>query len=143
MLKSLELNAADVRAKVSHPIVDGDGHILEARLTILDYVKKIAGPEVALRYENLESPWKYQDCQQIFWGMPSGPQSLDRATAMLPKLYQTQPWRWRPYASRSAAGSLSRSNASRIEGFCRMRITRSWKPVNSVASETCSLKDWF
>ncbi|MEE2998883.1 MAG: amidohydrolase family protein [Pseudomonadota bacterium] len=88
MLKSLELNAADVRAKVSHPIVDGDGHILEARLTILDYVKKIAGPEVALRYENLESPWKYQDCQQIFWGMPSGPQSLDRATAMLPKLYR-------------------------------------------------------
>lgn len=88
MLKSTQLDAAGIRSKVSHPIVDGDGHILEARLTILDYVKKIAGPEVALRYENLESPWKHQDCQQIFWGMPSGPQSIDRATAMLPKLYR-------------------------------------------------------
>ncbi|MFP6710827.1 MAG: amidohydrolase family protein [Rhodospirillales bacterium] len=82
------LDAAGVRSKVSHPIVDGDGHILEARLTILDYVKKIAGPEVALRYENMESPWKHQDVRQIFWGMPSGPHSLDRATAMLPKLYR-------------------------------------------------------
>ena len=88
MLKKMKLDAPGVRAKVSHPIVDGDGHILEARLTILDYVKKIAGPEVALRFENLESPWKYQDCQQIFWGMPSGPQSIDRATAMLPNLYR-------------------------------------------------------
>ena len=88
MLNAKKSKASDIRSKVPHPIVDGDGHILEARLTILDYVKKIAGPEVAVRYENMESPWKHQDCQQIFWGMPSGRQSLDRATAMLPKLYR-------------------------------------------------------
>ena len=88
MLNAIKSKASDIRSKVPHPIVDGDGHILEARLTILDYVKKIAGPEVAVRYENMESPWKHQDCQQIFWGMPSGRQSLDRATAMLPKLYR-------------------------------------------------------
>ena len=58
MLKSKQLTAPDIRSQVSHPIVDGDGHILEARLTILDYVKKIAGPEIALRYEKMESPWK-------------------------------------------------------------------------------------
>ena len=88
MSGSNSLDAAGVRAKVSHPIVDGDGHVLEANQTILDYVKKIGGPEMALRYENMDHPWKYQDVQPIFWGQPSGPHSLDRATAMLPKLYR-------------------------------------------------------
>ena len=88
MSSTNKLDAAGVRAKVSHPIVDGDGHVLEANKTILDYVKKIGGPEMAVRYENMEHPWKYQDVQPIFWGQPSGPHSLDRATAMLPKLYR-------------------------------------------------------
>jgi len=55
---SNSLDAAGVRAKVSHPIVDGDGHVLEANQTILDYVKKIGGLEMALRYENMDHPWK-------------------------------------------------------------------------------------
>jgi predicted TIM-barrel fold metal-dependent hydrolase len=90
MLDTPKLDAAGVHAKVGHPIVDGDGHVLEARLTILDYVKKIAGPEMALKFENMEHPWTHQDVQPIFWGMPSGPHSLDRATAMLPKLFKAR-----------------------------------------------------
>ncbi|MBT3990332.1 MAG: amidohydrolase family protein [Rhodospirillaceae bacterium] len=85
---AIKLDAAGVNAKVDHPIVDGDAHVLEARLTLLDYVKKIAGPEIALKFENMEHPWKYQDVQPIFWGMPSGAHSIDRATAMLPKLFK-------------------------------------------------------
>ncbi len=88
MLDSVKLDGAGVHAKVAHPIVDGDGHVLEARLTILDYVKKIAGPEMALKFENMEHPWTHQDVQPIFWGMPSGPHSIDRATAMLPRLFK-------------------------------------------------------
>ena len=88
MSSTKKLDAAGVNAKVSHPIVDGDGHVLEARLTIIDYVKKIAGAEMALKYEKMEHPWTHQDVQPIFWGQPSGPHSIDRATAMLPKLFK-------------------------------------------------------
>ena len=80
-------DAARIRDKVGHPIIDGDGHILEIPLVLLDYVKQIAGPEVAERFENRELPETYRGIRSIFWGMPSGPYTIDRATAMLPKLY--------------------------------------------------------
>ncbi len=86
--KSNSTDASEIRAKVGHPIVDGDAHILETSLTLLDYVKQVAGPDIARRYETMDSPWKYHDVKSIFWGMPSGPNSLDRATAMLPKLFR-------------------------------------------------------
>jgi predicted TIM-barrel fold metal-dependent hydrolase len=81
------LSAQDIRQKVGHPIVDGDGHVVETSAVILDYVKQIAGADVARQYEQM-GPWfGRRQHKEIFWGMPSGPNSLDRATAMLPKLY--------------------------------------------------------
>ena len=86
--KSTSTTASEIRAKVGHPIVDGDAHVLESALTLLDYIKQVGGPGIARRYETMDSPWKYHDVKSIFWGMPSGPNSLDRATAMLPKLFR-------------------------------------------------------
>ncbi len=86
--KSTSTTASEIRAKVGHPIVDGDAHVLESALTLLDYIKQVGGPGIARRYETMDSPWKYHDVRSIFWGMPSGPNSLDRATAMLPKLFR-------------------------------------------------------
>lgn len=77
--------AAKIRSRVSHPIVDGDGHVLEPGPIILDYVRQIAGPEIAKKVEqNQPHSWT----KAIFWGMPSGPHSLDRATATLPRLFR-------------------------------------------------------
>ena len=87
VLEESKTSAARIREKVGHPIIDADGHVVETPIVLLDYVKQIAGPEVAARYEK-RGPWsgkrQYRD---IFWGMPSGPNTIDRATAMLPKLY--------------------------------------------------------
>ena len=87
VLKEGKTSAARIREKIGHPIIDADGHVVETPIVLLDYVKEIAGPEVAARYEK-KGPWsgkrQYKD---IFWGMPSGPNTIDRATAMLPKLY--------------------------------------------------------
>ena len=78
-----------LRAELDHPVVDGDGHVIELRLVLLDYIKQIAGADVAKRFETDGSPpWRYHDIRGIFWGMSSGPNSLDRATAMLPRLYR-------------------------------------------------------
>ena len=84
-----KIKGEDIRAKVGHPIIDGDGHFLETRVVLWDYVKKIAGPEMAKRYsEDMEVPWKHQNVKPIFWGSPSGPNTIDRATAILPKLFK-------------------------------------------------------
>lgn len=79
--------AREIHDGLDHPIIDGDGHILEVPMVLLDYVKQVAGAEVAERFENRELPETYRGIRSIFWGMPSGPHTLDRATAMLPKLY--------------------------------------------------------
>ena len=87
MSRSIELSATEIRNKIGHPIIDGDGHVVETPIVLLDYVKQIAGSEVAARYEKM-GPWfRKRKFKEIFWGMPSGPNSIDRATAMLPQLY--------------------------------------------------------
>jgi predicted TIM-barrel fold metal-dependent hydrolase len=60
---------------------------VEAPATILDYVKQVAGPEVAARYNETVRRPGFEKVRGVFWGMPSGPHTLDRVTAMLPKLY--------------------------------------------------------
>ena len=80
-------SASQIRSKIGHPIVDGDGHVVETPMVLLDYVKQIAGTDVAARYEQM-GPWfRKRRFKEIFWGMPSGPNTIDRATAMLPRLY--------------------------------------------------------
>ncbi|MBT3307064.1 MAG: hypothetical protein HN377_11365, partial [Alphaproteobacteria bacterium] len=44
--------AAEIRISIGHPVIDGDGHLVEAPATILDYVKQVAGPDVAARYND-------------------------------------------------------------------------------------------
>ncbi len=87
MNESAHLSAVEVREKIGHPIVDGDGHVVETPMVLLDYVKQVAGTDVAARYEKMGRWAGKRNYKEIFWGMPSGPNTLDRATAMLPRLY--------------------------------------------------------
>ena len=41
---------ADVRAKLDHPVVDADGHMMETSFAVLDFVKQVGGPKLAERY---------------------------------------------------------------------------------------------
>jgi predicted TIM-barrel fold metal-dependent hydrolase len=97
--------SAKVRARLSHPVIDSDGHTVEYEPAVMDTLKEIAGPRLIERYrkerlngmaagvggllhwhrmtpeERLDeratiSPW---------WALPAK-NTLDRATAMLPKL---------------------------------------------------------
>lgn len=82
-----KLTGADIREKLDHPVVDADGHMIEATFAILDFVKKVGGPEMARRYEEaLEHENRTRGRRAVWVGL-SGEKTIDRATAMLPKLY--------------------------------------------------------
>ena len=81
---------AEIRAKVDHPVVDADGHMIETTFAILDFLKQVGGPEIAQRYE--DNLWANRSAaiRRAVWVGNSGPNTIDRATAMLPKLFRAR-----------------------------------------------------
>ena len=49
------MRSADLRARLGHPVVDADGHVIETipvfRTFFIDYVKEIGGGDIAARFE--------------------------------------------------------------------------------------------
>ena len=84
---SIGEKGSDIRAKLNHPVVDADGHIIECTFAILDFVKEVGGREIANRYEKYLKGDSSAPGRRAIWVGNSGPASIDRATAMLPKLY--------------------------------------------------------
>ncbi len=94
--------SASIRESLDHPIIDADAHVLEVLPVFLDFVRQVAGPGMRDRYatvfENTASfapnhPWfsmtdeERRDARSLspMWWPRSG-NTLDRATASLPKL---------------------------------------------------------
>ena len=84
------LSGADIRAKLDHPVVDADGHMLESPFAVLDFVKQVGGPELAERYEKMLEPNQPGMQRGAVWIGNSGRATIDRATAMLPKLMHSR-----------------------------------------------------
>ena len=84
------VTGADIRAKLNHPVVDADGHMIETTFAVLDFVKQVGGPEIAARYEALMRNDGAGRNRSAVWVGNSGPASIDRATAMLPKLMRAR-----------------------------------------------------
>jgi predicted TIM-barrel fold metal-dependent hydrolase len=91
--------SAEIRAKLGHPVIDGDGHIVEYGPTYKDYLKEVAGPRIVQRFETVMSqhvgPYWFNlgTEQRRDIGVPRGPwwgrstrNTLDSATALLPNL---------------------------------------------------------
>lgn len=91
--------SASIRARLKHPVIDGDGHWIEFEPTFLDYLKQVGGPTMVERYRRDEyatglRKWAQmtpderrarRSLQPAWWAFPTK-NSLDRATAMLPRL---------------------------------------------------------
>ncbi len=84
------LTGADIRAKLDHPVVDADGHMMECSFAVLDFVKQVGGTEIAARYEDILQGDQTGASRRAVWVGNSGPASIDRATAMLPKLLRAR-----------------------------------------------------
>ncbi len=87
-----------VRESLDHPIVDSDGHMIEFEPAILDSLAEVAGHDMVERYRKATGDglmqWGMSDQERRdrrmvrapFWVLPAA-NTLDRATAMLPKVF--------------------------------------------------------
>ncbi len=82
--------SSKLREKLDYPVIDTDGHVIEAAFVLPDFLKKIAGPEVAKRYLEAMNARRKRGAdvpKAVTWGNVSGALTIDRATVMLPRLY--------------------------------------------------------
>ena len=47
-----ESRSFEVRQKIDHPVIDGDGHTQEYHPEVIEYFREVAGPELTDRYVN-------------------------------------------------------------------------------------------
>ena len=92
-----KLSSRNVRKRIGHPVIDADGHWLEFGPSINDYLKEVAGQKVVDSFRQRgfyvqkslamtpEERAQTRRAQEAFWGVPAR-NTLDRATAMLPRL---------------------------------------------------------
>lgn len=86
-----------IKQRLDHPVIDGDGHLIEYLPIVRDFVSEIAGEDVGQRFDQLtkgsvtlrQIPFDAKRglgmTRMPWWGIPTR-NTLDRATAMLPKL---------------------------------------------------------
>jgi predicted TIM-barrel fold metal-dependent hydrolase len=76
---------AEVRAQLDHPVIDADGHIVECESLVNEYVWEIGGPAILERW--MTRPARYGKTKMMWWGLPSGSHTADRAMSMLPRYF--------------------------------------------------------
>jgi predicted TIM-barrel fold metal-dependent hydrolase len=91
------MKATEVRARVSHPIIDADGHWLEYGPVMREEFRRIGGDAAVEAWDfasqrvpnalkmSVAERTRRRVGQEAFWSSPSE-NVLDRATAMLPRL---------------------------------------------------------
>jgi predicted TIM-barrel fold metal-dependent hydrolase len=91
------LNARTLRSRLSHPVIDADGHWLEYGPIMREEFKRIGGAAAVEAFDlasqrvpnslkmSLGERTRRRVGQEAFWGSPCQ-NVLDRATAMLPRL---------------------------------------------------------
>ena len=101
MATSQTSKSAKVRSRLDHPVIDADGHIVELTPVYIDYIRDVAGNDIAQRYTQPRDRKFYSPHHRGLgvtstaerrenwipiggWGAPHS--TLDRATAMAPKL---------------------------------------------------------
>ncbi len=86
-----------IRQQLDHPVIDGDGHLIEYTPVVRDFLVELAGEDIAKSFDTLQHGGALArqvplDAKRglgmtrfAWWGVPTR-NTLDRATAMMPKL---------------------------------------------------------
>ena len=92
----MEKRAAQIRAGLKHPVIDGDGHWMEPIPVFLEYLRETGGPKAV---DQLRATWRAREQwyrasaeerqhhrmrRIIWWGVTTN--TLDKASALLPGL---------------------------------------------------------
>ncbi|HKN10202.1 MAG TPA: amidohydrolase [Pseudomonadota bacterium] len=92
-----DTKSARIRARLNHPIIDSDGHWIEYEPVAMEYLERAGGRTLVERYRKVSAPFgamarmplavrrDKRVSQPPWWGVPTK-NTLDRATAMIPKL---------------------------------------------------------
>ena len=85
--------------QLDHPVVDGDGHIVESVPLVIEYMRRVAGDDVADRFVGSSPAYASRRAPILaehkhrpapgnpitpWWALPAD--TLDRATGLLPQL---------------------------------------------------------
>ena len=92
----MENRAAEIHAKLKHPVIDGDGHWMEPIPVFLEYLREVGGPKSV---DQMRALWRRNQAwyratwperqhnrlrRTIWWGVTSN--TFDKATSLLPAL---------------------------------------------------------
>lgn len=68
------LTGAEVRAKLDHPVIDADAHIVECNFALMECLAEVAGPSVAARAEKAfqNAGAHGASVKGFWWGLSSG-----------------------------------------------------------------------
>ncbi len=80
---------SEVRAKLDHPVIDADGHVVECDFAHLDFVRQLGGGEMVERVTSVIAA-AGPTVKGFWWGLPSGPHTSDRALAQLPRYMRSR-----------------------------------------------------
>jgi predicted TIM-barrel fold metal-dependent hydrolase len=86
------LTGAEVRAKLNHPVIDADAHVVECMFAVFDCLERVADKALAARARQV---WQSggahgASVKGFWWGLPSGEHTGDRALAMLPRYFRSR-----------------------------------------------------
>jgi predicted TIM-barrel fold metal-dependent hydrolase len=98
--KTRQSHSARIRAQLSHPVIDADGHTIEYGPAYFEFLKQVGGARIAERYRakldaggwyrmSPEERIRKRVTRPTSWGLPTK-NTLDRATAMLPRLFRSR-----------------------------------------------------
>ncbi len=90
---------AKIRARLTHPVIDSDGHWIEFEPAVVEYLRQVGGEKIVERYSKVANQFGNKKWAQTppeerherrmlqpgWWGVPTK-NTRDRATAMLPRL---------------------------------------------------------
>jgi predicted TIM-barrel fold metal-dependent hydrolase len=89
--------SAHIRGRLDHPVVDGDGHVVEYMPLVREYLREEGGDNIATFFDR-DSKW-YSISEQErrdrrstrppWWGIPTK-LTIDNATAVLPRLLRSR-----------------------------------------------------
>ncbi|MGH7986912.1 MAG: amidohydrolase family protein [Candidatus Binataceae bacterium] len=96
MTTTSNADAARLRARLNHPVIDSDGHWVEFGPQLNDYLKEVGGSKALEAFKSrptehwhltvpLAERRERRLDQPVWWGLPTR-NTRDRATAMLPRL---------------------------------------------------------
>jgi predicted TIM-barrel fold metal-dependent hydrolase len=96
------MNAEQLRTRLDHPVIDTDGHWLEAQPVFRDYLREVGGADMLARYERISGKaWYRMSAAERFanrsprsgwWQFSTS--AADRAASMLPSVMRSRLDEW-------------------------------------------------